>query len=95
MLIFAPQYERAFISLELISKCLFLPCILLINFYLLVMKLFLRLVTVALLFCWSCSSEDPLGLGKKLEIVIPSTEEEPVMEAKGGTHSMTFIATTA
>lgn len=60
------------------------------------MKLFLKLVTLVLLFCWSCSSEeDPLGLGKRPEIVIPSTDKEPVMEAKGGTHSMTFTAITA
>lgn len=60
------------------------------------MKLFLKLVTLVLLFCWSCSSEeDPLGLGKRPEIVISSTDKEPVMEAKGGTHSLTFTAITA
>lgn len=58
------------------------------------MKLFLRLVTVVLLFCWSCSSEDPLGLGKRPDIVIAPTDKEPVMEAKGGTYSMTFTAIT-
>lgn len=59
------------------------------------MKTFLRLVTLALLFCWSCSSGDPLGLGKLPEIFISPTEKEPVIEAKGGTSSITFNTTSA
>lgn len=61
------------------------------------MKIFLKLISFILIFCWSCSSGDdnePVPEPSP-EIVIPPTQKVPVMEPKGGTGTITFSATSS
>lgn len=50
------------------------------------------MVLFALLFCYSCSSGDDDGPAPEVtpEIVIPTEQKAPVMDAKGGTGTVTF-----